>query len=135
MKNPCVGGGWLKRGVSVGMSAVLAATLLGTAPAAAFASEADVVQKWSAAAELVLDDQESSYSYAGSDEPVALSDNNVETTSSERRLKTSRIGHERKIAALGHLGARFNSHFRNELPHKHARCRGIGVHVVEFRHA
>lgn len=93
MKNPCVGGGWLKRGVSVGMSAVLAATLLGTAPAAAFASETDVVQKWSAAAELVLDDQESSYSYAGSDEPVALSDDNVETTSSERRYSLYDLGY------------------------------------------
>lgn len=84
---------WLKRGVSAGMSVVLAATLLGTAPAAAFASEDDVVQTWSSAAQAKLSTDEAAYSYAGSDEPVALSDENVETTSSDRQYSLYDLGY------------------------------------------
>ncbi len=72
---------WFKRGLSSGLSVVLAMTLLGTAPAAAFASDADVQKKWTDATEQMFKgNADYPYSsYVGDEQPIELTNDNVST--------------------------------------------------------
>ena len=64
---------WLRRGVSACMSGVLAATLMGTAPLAAYASDEDVASSWAAATSAALTDPDyQPYSFASSDAVLAV---------------------------------------------------------------
>ena len=70
---------WLKRGLSASLSVVLAATLAGVAPAAAFASEQDEADRWAEAIEEQLADQ-SIQTYAYSENAIALADDSGSST-------------------------------------------------------
>ncbi len=63
---------------------ILAASLALAFPVQASASENDVANRWYDVTDKVLNDENyRAYSYAGSDVPIALSDDNVSTTGSE----------------------------------------------------
>ncbi len=64
---------WFRRGLSVCMSGVLAATLMGTAPLAAYASDEDVAATWAAATSAALNDSNyQPYAFASSGDVEAV---------------------------------------------------------------
>ncbi len=72
---------WLKRGLSASLSVVLAATLAGVAPAAAFASDQSEADRWAEAIEEQVADK-SIQTYAYSDGAIALTAENDSSSDS-----------------------------------------------------